>query len=260
MKRLFPLFVLLPFPVLAACGVFDVHQCDRFSDLDEQLTCLDSAFLELSERADHRERERRSERGEDRFEDALTSCERLREAYGDEEWVEENGEDYRERLGWCIDLWERLEDGEGESPIRKSGEALRTIQKSDRDEDEDEEGREVEGIRELLADCDGFLERLRDPDNETEDSDEVRERIAFCEGLQERCRTEGEMTGRIRELHQRTHSSVERSEESGERRRMIREGLREGRDLLEGRERPRGDEDRTREEADPTREDEERPL
>ena len=230
MNRIAALLCILALPVLAACDTFDIHQCDQFSALDDQVSCLDTAFFDLSERAAGQmgERERESERDEGDLREMLADCEGLRERFGDDEWLEEYGDDegLRERLGWCTDLWERLD---------REDDASRTDQDDDARWDEDERWDEDgdEDLRDLLEACSDLREELRDEEDwDEEEAAAIRERLAFCATLWDRMDGERGVRGLLSQMHCEARGTVERSDDSGERRRTIRDALRRGRDLL----------------------------
>ena len=193
MKRFYSLaFILLL--SLAGCSPF-ANQCDQYTGLGEQLTCLDTAFLALESEVVRGDgvREGFEREGVD-LREYLEFCEGLRARFAEEEWAEEYREEYGEDFRRCRLLWERL------------------------GEDRDRE------------DCDGASEPEREEDVER-DAD-VFSREAVREEVREDVRDEncerGEL-GALREIRDRARRAIERNESSSERSTLIREALSEGR-------------------------------
>ena len=201
MQHRLAILVLVLLPALAGCSTSFDSQCDGYSELDEQVACLDTAFVQLrvgnTEPPDREaDRERSAEcregdvarRGETTYE-----CD-------DGEWFVAGDEDFDEGR-WA---YKGAEDREEED-------------EEDRLEDEREDsGRDM---------CTDFEER-----------DEERDR---CQGALE------DLDG----LYDRTREGVDNDSDADRRSRRIREGLREGRRIVEQELRQRVEGERSREDA-----------
>jgi len=179
---------------VAGCSPF-ANQCDQYTEVGEQLTCLDTAFLALESEVVRGEgaREGFEREGVD-LREYLEFCEGLRARFAEEEWAEEHREEYGEDFRRCRMLWERL------------------------GEDRDRE------------DCDGAAEPERE--EEVERDADVSSREAVREEVREDVRDEncerGEL-GALRQIRDRARRAIERNESSSERGALIREALSEGR-------------------------------
>ena len=227
MTRITSFLLLLLVPIVGSCAPSFENQCDSHNSVDEQVACLDTAFAELaitaSEVSGEGDRERNGLR------ELIAFCEGLRERYGDEEWTAEYGDEYRERLAECTALWERLS--------------------ADRDEGDEDEDRPI-ATRPAGED--------EDPDGEASDEDpECPSEDEDPDGDETRRPDESERgEGPLDELdalHQQTRDSVQRSEESRERREMIRSGLRAGQGVVERLTGRTGDRSRGRDDGSRTR-------
>ena len=136
MQRLLSLSWLLLVPLAVGCNAFD-SQCDHLDEQDEQLECLDSAFMALRSDAD---RCYRGERG------------------GDEASRAERIEEYCEGLEEDDDNYERCQRALG----NLDGLHERTRSTVERSDDSDERGQTIRsGLREGrgLAGCDRDRQR-----------------------------------------------------------------------------------------------------
>ncbi len=224
MTRFCSTLAVLLLPVLAGCTASYESQCDHLSELDDQVACLDLAFVQL--RIGNTEApEREALRGE-------------REDCTDGEFATRGEDRYI------------CDDGE-----------WRSMDELDEDEDErDDEWDEDEDERDDEWDEDDANGDLDERDEQEVERSEAGE--DFCTELEgrdedfERCRS---AVRGLDELHERTRDAAQRNANSGERRRLIRNALREGRESVRDelgrtrgererpageRERPAGEEDR----------------
>ena len=125
MKIVCRLLVLL-LPVFAGCTAFE-NQCNEFTEVDDQLACLDTAFLSLESELVRTRGERTGERGGEReaadLREYLEYCDDLRERASDDEWREQNEDDFEERLRECMAVWERLGDARERQECERDEEA-----------------------------------------------------------------------------------------------------------------------------------------
>jgi len=189
MKIVCRLLVLL-LPVFAGCTAFE-NQCNEFTEVDDQLACLDTAFLSLESELVRTRGERTGEREATDLREYLEYCDDLRERASDDEWREQNEDDFEERLRECMAVWERLGD--------------------DRERQECERDEEAWGKEDLRPE---YVEVRLDVDTTEESREEACPR--------------GEL-GELRTIRDRTRGAVQRGEDSDERGDRLREGLREGR-------------------------------
>jgi len=171
MRNITVLSLLSMATFFCGCTAFDV-QCDSLTDLDAQVECLDTAFLELRSSADACYDEQR-DRGE----------------AGREECVEGETLDRGGVLYTCTrGTW--ISEGEADPEAERVGdEGLGADRDGERAEDEDADARDREDIRSYCAE-------LSEGD---EDYERCRGAMDELEGLHQRTRGEVERNGEARE-------------------------------------------------------------
>jgi len=261
--------------IVAGCSTSFENQCDQYSAIDDQVACLDSAFMELRSNVEDTDD---ADRNEDELGQIVEYCEGLWEQYLDED---EDDEDWDED-DWDEDdeEWDEY-DGDWDDEDEDDGD-WNQDDEDDENWDEDDEEWDEYDEEELLEFCMGLLERLEDservdddgkadrpdPDEDEDDEDwgdeddegdELRDFLDLWERFSDEDERDRGSRGELDGIHQRTRGAVQRSEDEDERRQMIRDGLLLGRGIVD---RLRGDgegRDRSREPDSRTDDEDERP-
>ncbi len=176
MKFVGPLLLVL-LPTLTGCAAFE-NQCNQYSETDDQIACLDTAFLALESEIVESRGERNPEREGADLREYLEYCEGLRERFGDQDWAEENREDYGERLRECTAVWERLGDDRAREDCNEDEDLIRWAEDEPEAWGEDEdEAREADCKRGDLGEIRGMRDRARESVRRSADSEERAETI-----------------------------------------------------------------------------------
>ena len=225
--KTFGFLFLSSLTILAGCaGDAFESQCDQFTEVNDQLTCLDTAFFALeSEIVDSRGDRVRDDSD---LREELEYCNGLRRRMADEAWADENREEFGGRLRHCMGLWERLEDEDDWDDEDEDDDWDDEDEREDDWDDEDEDEDEDDWDDEDEDEREGDKGDLSDEDEREGDEDLRKDEREGDEDLREDRSDRGEL-GEIRAIRDRTRGEIERSEDSEARRDRVREGLAEGR-------------------------------